>query len=272
MDCGKALNYHYAVRCQSCANAFQWSNPSSSFREKRMEASKKLRETNDTYANREWMRSRYEDDGMSLRQIAGEAGCSLRTAARWMKEHAIPMRPARKPQNPDYEGFRYGPNWREQKRKARYRDGYACRVCGVAESELPRMLDVHHITPARSFGGDYKAANNLRNLVSMCNACHRTAEMDRKEGEKMGSGFSFRAYVVRWVDADTVLCDPQIYKQDTFLRVRLRDVWEPEIGEDGEDAARAKAEAAFPPKSLIQLTDERTTWSYDRLVARVDEA
>ncbi len=86
------------------------------------------------------------------------------------------------------------------------------------------------------------------------------------------SGFSFGATVIRWVDADTVLVDPPIYPQDTGLRVRLKDVWEPEIGEDGEDLARAKAEAAFPVGSKVLLTNTRVRWTYWRLEACLDPA
>ena len=86
------------------------------------------------------------------------------------------------------------------------------------------------------------------------------------------SGFSFEASVARWVDADTVLVDPSVYPMDTFLRVRLKDVWEPEIGEAGEDLARAKAEAAFPVGSRVSLTNARVRWTFWRLEARVDLA
>ena len=87
-----------------------------------------------------------------------------------------------------------------------------------------------------------------------------------------GEAFCFRAAVVRWIDADTVMVDPQIYKQDEVLRVRLKDVWAPETGEEGEDLARAGAEAAFPVGSTVELTNDRIQWSYWRLVARVDPA
>ena len=86
------------------------------------------------------------------------------------------------------------------------------------------------------------------------------------------AGFSFEASVVRWVDADTVLLDPTVYPMDTFLRVRLKDVWEPEIGEAGEDLARAKAEAAFPVGSKVLLSNDRVRWTFWRLESRVDAA
>lgn len=82
--------------------------------------------------------------------------------------------------------------------------------------------------------------------------------------------YHFKAMVMRWVDADTVLVDPQVYPQDVYLRVRLKDAWEPEIGEDGEDRARIKAVRTFPPGSWVNLTNTRIKWTYGRLEARVD--
>ena len=54
----------------------------------------------------------------------------------------------------------YGPNWNEQKDKARARDGYHCRVCGAAEGD--HAHHVHHISPFRTFS-TYQEANRLEN-------------------------------------------------------------------------------------------------------------
>lgn len=75
----------------------------------------------------------------------------------------------------------YGPNWEEQRAHARQRDRYHCRMCGVAQDDLPRELDVHHIVPFREFGyisgenDHYLRANRLSNLVSLCPECHGAA-------------------------------------------------------------------------------------------------
>ncbi len=84
------------------------------------------------------------------------------------------------------------------------------------------------------------------------------------------TGFSFQAYIVRFIDADTVLVDPQIYPQDSFLRVRLKDVWAPEVGDEGQDLALAKAQAMFPVGSKAALTNTRIKWTYGRIEARMD--
>jgi len=66
----------------------------------------------------------------------------------------------------------YGANWYEQRRKAREREGYCCKDCGITEEELGKELSVHHIIPFRMFD-DYRKANELDNLVAICEPCHR---------------------------------------------------------------------------------------------------
>jgi len=75
----------------------------------------------------------------------------------------------------------YGPNWPEQRDKARARDGYRCRTCGAPEREN-QQHDVHHIRPFREYGyipganEAYLIANRLDNLITLCPTCHRRAE------------------------------------------------------------------------------------------------
>lgn len=86
------------------------------------------------------------------------------------------------PNSPTWKGGwspYYGPNWHRQKRKARERDGHCCRHCGATEAQNGKALDVHHIKPFRTFQGDYIAANQLVNLVSLCTVCHKLAEFGR---------------------------------------------------------------------------------------------
>jgi endogenous inhibitor of DNA gyrase (YacG/DUF329 family) len=76
----------------------------------------------------------------------------------------------------------YGPNWKEQRDAARKRDGHKCWYCGVTQEEYGRKLPVHHIVPFREFGyipgenENYKLANNLLNLITLCISCHNRAE------------------------------------------------------------------------------------------------
>lgn len=68
-----------------------------------------------------------------------------------------------------------GPNWGRQKRKARRRDKYTCQKCGGIHKASSQTLHVHHIVPFRLFS-DYKTANQLNNLISLCISCHGKAE------------------------------------------------------------------------------------------------
>lgn len=72
---------------------------------------------------------------------------------------------------PEYRGG----NWKVQAARARERDGFRCRNCGVTEASLGRQLDVHHTTPVRLFASTV-AANRLDNLVSVCASCHKRLE------------------------------------------------------------------------------------------------
>lgn len=82
--------------------------------------------------------------------------------------------------------------------------------------------------------------------------------------------FTFGARVVRVIDGDTILVDPDVYPQDTHLRVRFRDVFAPERGEEGYEEANGRARLAFPEGSRISLRNDRSRWTYGRLEARVD--
>ena len=60
------------------------------------------------------------------------------------------------------------PDPRTQSAAAKRRDGYRCQGCGA-----PKPLTVHHIRP-RELGG----TNDLRNLLTLCVACHDYVEPD----------------------------------------------------------------------------------------------
>lgn len=58
------------------------------------------------------------------------------------------------------------------KEQIRNRDGRKCQVCGRAESQLSRSLDVHHI--------DYDKTNcHPDNLISLCGPCHSRTNYNR---------------------------------------------------------------------------------------------
>lgn len=105
--------------------------------------------------------------------------CGMQCHAGWMSIHATGENSSVwKGGHIDY----YGPNWEAQRRLARERDKYRCCLCGISQKKLRRNLDVHHIIPFRTFGyiagenENYREANELSNLVSLCTSCHKRAE------------------------------------------------------------------------------------------------
>ncbi len=115
----------------------------------------------------------------------------------------------------------YGPNWDEQREAARQRDGFRCRQCGapspvgaVTTGEGRgggRQHDVHHIRPFREFGyvrgqnENYKLANALENLITLCPTCHHRVEVTRGlRGALSGLG-----QVMRQIAPLFLMCDPR---------------------------------------------------------------
>jgi 5-methylcytosine-specific restriction endonuclease McrA len=87
--------------------------------------------------------------------------------------------------HPNWRGgweYYYGPNWEEQRDKARKRDNHTCQVCGLSKADIGRNPDVHHIIPFREFAyveaenDFYLQANHLSNLITLCSSCHKKAD------------------------------------------------------------------------------------------------
>lgn len=95
--------------------------------------------------------------------------CGKECLQNWTERHEKGEHAILKRNDPNYRG----PNWKQQRRNARHRDNYACQRCGAIERDLGCQLDVHHIRPFSKFGlDDYRSANALSNLVSLCRPCH----------------------------------------------------------------------------------------------------
>lgn len=105
--------------------------------------------------------------------------CNRECRGKW---HSQNFRGARHPNwrggTPDY----YGDNWTEQRRKALKRDNHQCQRCKRYQGQDGIRLNVHHIKKFRLFGyvqgvnENYKQANQLSNLVTLCVSCHSTVE------------------------------------------------------------------------------------------------
>ena len=104
----------------------------------------------------------------------------------------------------------YGPNWQEQRRQTLVRDGHRCRTCG-AEARPGSGLHVHHLRPFRDYGyipeenENYRLANDVANLVTLCPVCHRRAEA----GQQTRSALGGLAYVLGNLAPLFLMCDPR---------------------------------------------------------------
>ncbi|MFK9119558.1 HNH endonuclease [Peribacillus frigoritolerans] len=66
----------------------------------------------------------------------------------------------------------YGATWHSQRRKARQRDNFTCQTCGITEKNYGQELSIHHKIPFIAFETS-EEANELKNLISLCEPCHR---------------------------------------------------------------------------------------------------
>lgn len=120
----------------------------------------------------------------------------------------------------------YGPDWPNIRERVRARDGFRCQVCGRPESgpstalrtgpstelRTGRQHDVHHKTPFRFFmrraDDPVKAraiANNLANLVTLCQECHKKAEAN----VRVRSGLAGLGYVLASLAPLFLMCDSE---------------------------------------------------------------
>ena len=67
---------------------------------------------------------------------------------------------------------------------------------------MTRAHDVHHKIPFRSFD-TYISANQLSNLVTLCNPCHRKVEAN----VRIRSGLAGLAYVIEHLSPLFLMCD-----------------------------------------------------------------
>ena len=107
----------------------------------------------------------------------------------------------------------YGPQWPEIRQSILARDGHRCRLCGqdaLQEGAVSRPLEVHHLTPVRSFMAQYARpmalhlAHAPENLLTLCSVCHRQVERARGARTALGG----LAYLLRHLAPVFLMCDP----------------------------------------------------------------
>lgn len=107
----------------------------------------------------------------------------------------------------------YGPDWQKLRQNIIIRDANICRGCGNRFESA--QLHVHHLIPFRNFE-DPELANQASNLVSLCSACHRKAELS----VMIRSGLAASAYALRSMVPLLVMCD----REDISLITETRSI------------------------------------------------
>ncbi len=94
----------------------------------------------------------------------------------------------------------YGPNWQAMRARARERDGFRCQNCGVKEQDAEHH--VHHKVPFKKFA-DYRQANQLSNLITLCASCHMKVET----AVRMRSGLAGLSFALGHLAPLFLMCD-----------------------------------------------------------------
>ena len=91
----------------------------------------------------------------------------------------------RDPRRVFIEKHGYGDNWWEARARALKRDNHTCQRCGFHGNGLGkerRTVFAHHKRKIKLFVNlkegtvNYKEANDLSNLITLCKFCHRVAD------------------------------------------------------------------------------------------------
>lgn len=177
-----------------------------------------------------WLRQKFHDESLSLKEIARQSKASIKTISKWVgvfgftrkrlisDEHRSRLgkiwlgrqhKPETKekirmaqlgPLGHNWKGghrvkARFQPPWKTNRRLALIRDGYSCQQCGRLRSNGERGLDVHHKIPFRCFS-DHRIAHELNNLQTLCRQCHlRHENMRQMLNARFGSGCSVWYFV-----------------------------------------------------------------------------
>jgi DEAD/DEAH box helicase domain-containing protein len=119
----------------------------------------------------------------------------------------------------------YGPDWPAIREAVRQRDQYRCRNCGLPENG--KSHHVHHLVPFKAFSS-VTEANQINNLVTLCPACHRIAEVNlHMQSGLAGIAFAFRHLTPFFLMCDMedidVLSEPQSAYHDGLPTITIYD-------------------------------------------------
>ncbi len=95
LDCGKppdAGNNNKRLRCASCAQRARWRNKNDPRRAKLTARNKQQHKGAALYERYFWMYEQYYERRLSIKQIGKKYNIPIRTIARWLKIHDIPVR------------------------------------------------------------------------------------------------------------------------------------------------------------------------------------
>lgn len=146
------------------------------------------------YRDPDWLKQRYVIDGLTVRDIATQIGCSFPTILHWLERHNIDRRPvASELSGEDHPSWNGGGNslsksirswqkysdWRSQ---VLAKDGASCQKCGNTSS-----LEVDHIVPLSYLLIQYGITSAEKALTCdplwdvgngrvLCVSCHRNTD------------------------------------------------------------------------------------------------
>ncbi|MEK7786468.1 MAG: HNH endonuclease, partial [Chloroflexota bacterium] len=98
-----------------------------------------------------------------------------------------------------------------QRDAARVRDNFRCQQCNAAEQRGGHQHHVHHLRPFREFGyargenENYKLANELDNLITLCPSCHHKVESVNRAKSALGG----LAHALGNLAPLYLMCDPR---------------------------------------------------------------
>jgi len=127
----------------------------------------------------EWCANKLGYTKSGISNLANRLGVKLNSDVYKRRVHGAAKAFMAGEKNPNWQGGvttkEWGDNWKQQQRKARIRDNFTCQVCGF----YSKHISVHHIVRRIHFLGHMEDANDLSNLICLCNKHHVPVEVGK---------------------------------------------------------------------------------------------